>query len=211
MRSYACTNQDHHPADFEPCESCVEIAEGIGCNCHNYTNQVCDICQGITGNEKDTAEPSDFYDAILGVTAVENPKDVIGSNKIPVHLFPQAAVYMGALGNADGAFKYGRNNWRAAEIRYTVYLDAIKRHCDALLESEDEDPESGLNHLCHILATAGIIADAMANDKLVDDRNYTPKPGAWRGFVNKLTPHVKRLREKHGDKSPKHWTSKDNV
>jgi hypothetical protein len=142
--------------------------------------------------------------------AVENPKDAIGSDKIAVNLFPPAAVYMGALGNTDGLFKYGRNNWRAAEIRYSVYLDAIKRHCDALLECEDEDPDSGLHHLCHVLASAGIIADAMANDRLVDDRNYAPKKGAWRAFVNKLTPHVKRLREKHKDKTPKHWTAGDN-
>jgi hypothetical protein len=139
---------------------------------------------------------------------VENPKDAIGSDKIPVHLFPQAAVYMGALGNLDGALKYGRNNWRASKIRYTVYLDALKRHSDALLEGEDEDPDSGLHHLCHILATAGIMADALGNDTLIDDRNY--KGSFWRGFVEKLTGHVKRLKEKHKGKSPKHYTVKDS-
>ena len=142
---------------------------------------------------------------------VENPKDAIGSTKLPLHLFPAAAVAMGSLAFLDGALKYGRNNWRAAEIRYTVYLDAIKRHADALLECEDTDPESGLNHLCHILAGAGIIADAMANDKLVDDRNFVPSKGNWREFVNKLTPHVKRLQEKHKDKAPKHWMQNDNT
>lgn len=141
----------------------------------------------------------------------ENPKDVIGETKIPIHLFPQAAVYMGALGNLDGCLKYGRNNWRAADIRYTVYLNAIKRHCDALLECENDDPDSGLHHLCHVLAGAGIIADAMAHNVLIDDRNYVSEKGAWRRFVNALTPHVSRLREKHKDKSPKHWTSVDNA
>jgi hypothetical protein len=165
------------------------------CECI-FKNQVCDICQGITGKEKDV---------------VENPKDAIGSNKIPIHLFPQAASYMGSLGMLDGALKYGRNNFRAAAIRYTVYLDAIKRHADALLECEDDDPESGLHHLCHILAGAGIVADAMANNCLIDDRNYVPEKGVWRKFVASLTPHVTRLREKHKDKSPRHWSVVDNA
>jgi hypothetical protein len=167
------------------------------CDCW-LKNGVCDVCTGWAKLVTDTTKPA------------ENPKDAIGSNKIPLHLFPQAAVYMGALGNLDGALKYGRQNWRAASIRYTVYLDALKRHADALLEAEDTDPDSGLHHLCHILATAGILADAMANNVLIDDRNYTPQLGAWRKFVEKVTPHVKRLKEKHADKSPKHYTVEDN-
>jgi len=139
----------------------------------------------------------------------ENPKDIVAGNKIPVHLFPAAAVYMGALGNLDGALKYGRNNWRTIPIKYTEYLTAIKRHCDALLEGENQDPDSGLHHLCHILAGAGIIADAMGNNTLLDDRNYTPK-SFWREFINELTPHVARLKEKHKDKNPKHYTIEDN-
>jgi hypothetical protein len=140
---------------------------------------------------------------------VENPKDAIGTDKIPIHLFSAAGVYMGALGKLDGALKYGRNNFRGAAIRYTVYLDAIKRHCDALLECEDNDVDSGLHHLCHILAGADILAESYAGGTLIDDRNYRKKP-FWREFVGKLTPHVKRLREKHADKQPYHWTIKDN-
>lgn len=143
---------------------------------------------------------------------VENPKDTIGSDKIPVHMFSSAGVYMGALGKFHGAAKYGRNNFRAASIRYTVYLDAIKRHCDALLEGEDIDPEendgSGLHHLCHILASADILAEAYAGKTLIDDRNY--KGGFFRKFVSELTPHVKRLKEKYKDRTPKHWTINDN-
>lgn len=140
----------------------------------------------------------------------ENPKQAVGDTKVPIHLFPQAAVYMGSLGNLDGELKYGRNNWRAAEIRYVTYIDAIKRHLDALLECEDTDPDSGLHHLCHVLAGAGLLADALQSNTLVDDRNYVPKKGAWREFVSKLTPHVQRLREKYKDRTPKHWTSEDN-
>ena len=153
---------------------------------------------------------SDGHTSMANSSNIINPKDAIGSDKIPVHLFPQAGIYMGALGCLDGALKYGRNNFRASAIRYTIYLDALKRHADALLECEDEDPESGLHHLCHILATAGILADSMGNNYLIDDRNYVPRKSAWRTFVSKLTPHVKRLKEKHKDKAPRHWTARDN-
>lgn len=136
-----------------------------------------------------------------------NPKDAVGSDKLPLHLFPTTAVAMGALGNLDGMLKYGRTNWREAGIRYTIYLDAIKRHADALLEGEDIDPDSGLPHEAHILASAGIIVDAAASGNLIDDRNY--KGRFYREWLGKMTSHVKRLKDKHADKKPKHWTIGD--
>lgn len=138
----------------------------------------------------------------------ENPKDAIGSDKLPIHLFPATAVALGSLANLHGNLKYGRNNWRAAGIRYTVYLDAIIRHAQAAIEGEDVDPESGLPHEAHILAGTGIIVDARAAGTLIDDRNY--KGGFWRKFVEQWTPHVARLKEQFKDKNPKHWTIKDN-
>jgi len=36
------------------CMHCV----GLKCDCYKYENQVCDICQKITGNEKDTPPPA---------------------------------------------------------------------------------------------------------------------------------------------------------
>jgi hypothetical protein len=170
------------------------------CYCGGHKYCVCDICQRVTGEEKDVESPTE--------PATENPKDAIGSNKIPVHLFSAAGVYMGALAKLDGALKYGRNNFRAMGIRYTVYLDAIKRHSDALLEGENEDPDSQLHHLCHILASADILAEALAGKTLLDDRNY--RGGFWRGFVTELTKHVPRLRAKHADKQPRHYTVNDN-
>lgn len=139
---------------------------------------------------------------------VENPKDTIGSDKLPIHLFPATAVALGSLANLHGNLKYGRNNFRAAAVRYTVYLDAIIRHAQAALEGEDVDPESGLPHEAHILASAAILCDAEACGKRIDDRNYAG--GFFRGFVNRWTPHVKRLKEQFKDKNPKHWSIQDN-
>lgn len=157
----------------------------------------------------DVNNPANCGSIHIPDTSIENPKDVIGSNKLPIHLFPATAIALGSLANLHGNLTYGRNNWRAAGIRYTVYLDAIIRHAQALLEGEDIDPDSGLPHEAHILAGAGILVDAAAAGKLTDDRNYAGS--FWRGFVKKWTPHVKRLRDEFGHKEPKHYSIKDNL
>lgn len=135
-----------------------------------------------------------------------NPKDAIGSDKLPIHLWPATATAMGCLGLLDGALKYGRSNYRAIGIRMSIYVDAMKRHADALFEGEDIDPDSGLPHLAHILACAAIVVDAQAAGMLTDDRQY---PGGYRKLVTELTPHVARLKALHASKAPKHYTIAD--
>lgn len=135
-----------------------------------------------------------------------NPKDAIGSDKMPLHLWPASASVMGCLGLLDGALKYGRSNWRAVGIRASIYFDAIERHIHKLKEGEDVDEDSGLPHEAHILACAAILVDAKAAGKFIDDRMY---PGNFSKFLKDLTPHVKRLKEKHADKNPHHYTIQD--
>lgn len=48
-------------------------------------------------------------------TKPTNPKDIIGCNKIPMHLWPETATMLGAMALLDGMLKYGRSNWRAGE------------------------------------------------------------------------------------------------
>lgn len=135
-----------------------------------------------------------------------NPKDMIGCDKIPLHLWPESATILGALGCLDGLLKYGRSNWRSAGIRASIYYDACRRHLNAWFEGEDVDPDSGLPHLAHALACLAIIVDADNAGKLNDDRMY---PANYRKMITKMTPHVKRLKELHKDKNPKHWTIAD--
>lgn len=147
-------------------------------------------------------DPTEF--GMKGIA--ENPKDAIGSDKMPLHLWPETATVMGTLGLLDGALKYGRSNWRSAGIRLSVYVDAMRRHINAMFEGEKVDPDSGLPHIAHILATAAIIVDADAAGKLIDDSQY---PGGYRALLDEMTPEVARLKEKHADKNPKHYTIKD--
>jgi hypothetical protein len=110
---------------------------------------------------------------------------------------------MGCLGLLDGMLKYGRQNWRAAGVRASIYVDAAKRHLDAWFEGEDHDPDSGLPHLAHALACLAILVDSQAAGNLNDDRAF---PGGYRHLVDKLTPLVPILKELHSDKNPKHYT-----
>mgnify|MGYP001616369773 FL=1 len=135
-----------------------------------------------------------------------NPKDVIGSSKLPLHLWPETATVLGSLGLLDGALKYGRSNWRVKGIRMSIYVDALKRHINSLFEGEDLDPDSGLPHEAHILACAAIIVDARAAKNLTDDRQY---PGGYLTFAKAMTPHVTRLKTQYRRRHPKHYTLKD--
>lgn len=136
-----------------------------------------------------------------------NPKDVIGSDKLPMHLWPETATVLGALGLLDGALKYGRSNWRHAGVKASIYQDAAKRHLNAWFEGENVDPDSGLSHLAHALASIAIIVDAQAAGKLTDDRQT--RGVGYRAFIDEQTKHVPRLKEKYKDKSPRHYTVED--
>ena len=134
-----------------------------------------------------------------------NPKDIIGSDKIPFHLWPETATALGALGLLDGALKYGRANFRVIGVRASIYYDALRRHMNKWFEGEETDPDSGLPHLAHALACLAILVDAQAAGKLNDDRQVK---GGYIEYVQDLTHHVKRLKESHKE-TPKHYTIED--
>ncbi|ATI15718.1 hypothetical protein [Bordetella phage vB_BbrM_PHB04] len=136
-----------------------------------------------------------------------NPKDAIGSGKLPLHLWPTTATALGALGLLDGMLKYGRSNFREIGVRASIYYDAACRHLNAWFEGEEVDPDSGLPHLAHALACLAILVDAQAAGKLNDDRMVA---GGYRALVTELTPHVARLKALHAGKDPKHYTIADN-
>lgn len=140
-------------------------------------------------------------------TKPTNPKDAIGSDKIPLHLWPTTATVLGAMALLDGGLKYGRNNYRAVGVRASIYIDAANRHIMRYASGETLDPDSGLPHLAHALASIAILVDAEAAGKLNDDREIA---GGLIEMLGEFTPHVKRLKELHKEKNPKHYTIKDN-
>lgn len=100
----------------------------------------------------------------------DNPKDIIGSKKVNMTLFPPSAVIAGARNMMDGAKKYGPYNWRKTNVRMSVYLDATLRHLYSLFDGEDLTRDSKVSHLTCILCNMAILIDADLNGGLIDDR-----------------------------------------
>src|SRR6201995_4690390 len=165
---------------------------------------------GISWRGHDSAaRAGDSLPAPEPSTKPVNPKDGIGSTKLPLHLWPMSATAHGCLALLNGALKYGRANWRGTEVRASVYVAACMRHLGEWLEGQDVDADSGLHPLAHALACLAIILDAEAAGTLIDDRNY---PGGYSALVEQLTPHVARLQAMYADvKPPHHWTILDTI
>ena len=132
-----------------------------------------------------------------------NPKDRIGSAKVPLDLFPSTAIAVGAMAMLEGACKYGRNNWRVTPIQATEYLNALGRHVHLWKEGERSCPKSGVHHLGHALACLALIVDAEYAGTLIDDRPYQ---GGFVRLMKELEPDVARIRAEYADRNPKHYT-----
>ncbi len=69
-----------------------------------------------------------------------------------------------------GAKKYARNNFKITGFKYTRSLAAAMRHIFQFLNGEDNDPESGLCHLGHAVASLEHCIYDMKHHKENDDR-----------------------------------------
>jgi hypothetical protein len=135
-----------------------------------------------------------------------NPKDVIGSDKLPLHLIPTPALAEVALAFLEGALKYGTVNWRKAGVRSSIYRSAGQRHGDKWWNGEDRDPKTRVHHLASRIACDMITLDAMLTGKLNDDR---PLPAPASKHIDSLEANVKHLKELFKRHKPRHYTIKD--
>lgn len=137
-----------------------------------------------------------------------NPKDAIGSGKLPLDLVPETAVAYMALAFLEGGLHYGAHNYRAIGVRSSIYYAACRRHLMKWWNGEWADKKTGVPHLASALACIAIILDADSMKKLTDDR-----PPANPGLVALIdslgVDHVARLKELFKNESPKHWTIQD--
>ena len=108
-----------------------------------------------------------------------NPKDAVGTKKVPFSTVPATVVAEIGVGMLEGARKYGRHNYRVAGVRGSVYYDAALRHLTAWWEGEDIDPDSGLSHITKAMCSLVVLRDAMIQKKLIDDRP-PPAPATHR-------------------------------
>jgi hypothetical protein len=68
-----------------------------------------------------------------------------------------------------GAKKYARGNWLKG-MSWTQSADSLLRHLSAFLNGEDNDPETGLPHVDHIVCCAKILSNSVHTRPELDDR-----------------------------------------
>lgn len=137
-----------------------------------------------------------------------NPKDMIGSSKLPLNLVPDTLLIYASMAFAEGASKYGSTNWRAAGVRASIYKAAHDRHMAKWWNGEECDTVTGVPHLASAIACLGIIADAKLCGKLTDDRPPVADMAGLIATAEAVVAHVYKLNEA---KKPHHWVITDEV
>lgn len=135
-----------------------------------------------------------------------NPKDAIGSTKLPMSLVPSTIVAEVALAYLEGALKYGRYNWRVAGVRASIYSDALLRHHAKWWNGEDEDRKTRVKHLASVIACAGTLLDAELCGKLNDDR---PPMADLSERIDEFEERVKHLMKTFEGHNPHQYTIED--
>ena len=69
-----------------------------------------------------------------------------------------------------GANKYSPNNWQKG-LKYSEISESLQRHLYAFMEGEENDPESKLSHLGHLMCNAMFLSWMFIFRKDLDDRN----------------------------------------
>lgn len=131
-------------------------------------------------------------------TKPTNPKDAIGSGKLPLSLVPDIIRIYAAMAFAEGDHKYRGFNWRVAGVRHSIYWDALSRHLMRYQAGEDCDPATGVPHLASALACIGIILDAQLVGKLTDDR--PPSATDTSVLIDYATGVVREMRARLGER-----------
>lgn len=137
-----------------------------------------------------------------------NPKDILASLKVPLHLWPPSATARGSVGLLEGYLKYGRNNFREKPVHASVYVGAVLRHILEWFEGNDLTMDSGNDHIGLALANLAIICDAQMCNTLIDDRNYKGSK-AYQRLIGELELRSAKLHLKYLKKRPKHYSRLD--
>jgi len=141
-------------------------------------------------------------------TKLTNPKDAIGSKKLPLHLVPDTLSIMACPSFLEGALKYGQFNWRIFGVRLSIYISALERHLKKYKNGEDRDPKTLVHHLSSVIACAAIILDAEACKMLKDDR---PPHHPTSELIDGMMEHIAYLKDMYKDQHPHQNTHEDSL
>ena len=137
-----------------------------------------------------------------------NPKDSIGSKKLPLHLVPDTLSIMACPSFLEGALKYGQFNWRIYGVKLSIYISALERHLKKYKNGEERDPRTLVHHMSSVIACAAIILDAEACGMLNDDR---PPRHPTSEMIDGMMDHIAFLKELYKDQHPHQNTHEDSI
>lgn len=166
-----------------------------------------DAARALTPSESTLAAVEDNA-PVTEVTKPTNPKDLLGSGRLPLDLVPPGLVFYAAQAFLEGALKYGRYNWRVAGVRASIYKAALSSHLEKWWNGQDTDPVTGVSELGSVAACVAILIDAWMCGKLEDDRPPRMPPGALDALRNGEV--VGKLQALYGDRKPKQYTIADS-
>ena len=89
----------------------------------------------------------------------------LDTGKLKMSLIPQEALIALAEVLTFGAEKYTPDGWRTVKDAKTRYTDALLRHYCAYQSGEENDSESGLSHLKHMLTNIAFLVTLDSDDK----------------------------------------------
>lgn len=110
------------------------------------------------------ARQKEKYRERMGTEAVKYDNGKPRMDLIP----PEAMLALGAVLEV-GARKYSGRNWELG-FEWGRSDAALKRHLTAWEAGQDNDPETGLPHLWHVLANAAFLVTFAAREIGTDDR-----------------------------------------
>lgn len=114
------------------------------------------------------------------------------AQKPDLSLIPTDALWGMAEALTYGAKKYDRHNFRKG-IAYSRLVAACMRHLSAWNEGEDLDPESGLCHLDHALASLAMLKFMTKHKTDMDDRFIILKNATEE--LNNLSQQMQKIEE----------------
>lgn len=130
-----------------------------------------------------------------------NPKDVIGSDKVPLSLIPVSVLTELALALGEGGLKYGVHNYLTLGVRSSIYIDATLRHLFSYQAGEDLDPDSDLSHITKAIASLVVLRAAMIHGLVTDDRPPPSPPG----MMQDANSAFYNLKRRYAHLSPDHY------
>lgn len=97
------------------------------------------------------------------------------SGKLPYHLVSPYATKELVKVLDFGATKYAPRNWERGLKWESECLSSLLRHIEAWRSGEDNDPETGLSHMAHVMCNAMFLMHFISTGTGEDDRqHYTP-------------------------------------